>query len=137
MRTVLGRFFLPLAFATLAFAHSAGSVRGKLVQTEGKDPTVRVASGEVQIEADEDTWKVLRDERLKGSEIELEGREVAPGKFAVNGTHTHPVYVVKNGKRLYVTYWCDVCYIRTFVPGECWCCHKYTDLDLRESLDEQ
>jgi hypothetical protein len=45
------------------------------------------------------------------------------------------MFVHQGGKRLFVTYWCDVCSIRTYTPGLCLCCRKETDLDLRESLD--
>src|SRR5690349_5159949 len=93
IKTVLGRIFLFLAFASFAFANSASPLRGKLVQPEGKDPFIHTASSDVQLQADEDTWKVLRDERLKNADMELQGHESAPGKFSVDGTHTHPVFV--------------------------------------------
>jgi hypothetical protein len=31
-----------------------------------------------------------------------------------------------------VTYWCEVCAIRTYTPGECMCCQENTELDLRD-----
>jgi hypothetical protein len=31
-----------------------------------------------------------------------------------------------------ITYWCDVCSIRTYTPGKCWCCQQETTLDLRD-----
>jgi hypothetical protein len=31
-----------------------------------------------------------------------------------------------------VTYWCQVSYIRTYAPGECWCCQDDTALDLKD-----
>jgi hypothetical protein len=104
-------------------------------QSDGP-PTILVGSRAVRLQADDDTMKVLNDERLRGLDVEVMGHPDGAEQFVVNGTETHPVFVWRNGKRLYVTYWCDVCYIRTFVPGNCWCCQKYTDLDLRESLDE-
>jgi len=130
------RFLGMLALAAACFADTPGALRGKLIQPSDKDPVVQAGTGTVALEADEDTWKVLRDERLNNADVELLGQAKDSTHFAVSGTHTHPVFVHRDGKRLYVTYWCDVCYIRTFVPGKCWCCQKYTDLDLRENLDE-
>lgn len=137
MESVLARFLGLLALASISFAQSSSALRGKLVQDAGKDPLIDTGLQRVSLEADEDTWKVLRDSRLKGEVVELKGHVDKPGHFVVDGTHTHPVFLIRDGKRLYVTYWCDVCYIRYFVPGNCWCCQKYTDLDPREKLDEQ
>ena len=134
LRRTLG--FLLLA-APFALAQSSSSIRGKLIQQPGQDPFVEVSGRRIALEADEDTWKVLRDERLAGADVELLGTAKDPNRFAVAGTELHPVFVWKNNKRLYVTYWCDVCYIRTYVPGNCWCCQKYTLLDLREKLDDE
>ena len=46
--------------------------------------------------------------------------------------HTRPLYVIKDGKHLMVTFWCDTCSIRTYEPGPCWCCQRETELDLRD-----
>jgi hypothetical protein len=134
LRRTLGFLLLTAPFA---FAQSSSSLRGKLIQQPGQDPFIEVSGRRITLEADEDTWKVLRDERLAGADIELLGTAKDPNHFAVAGTELHPVFVWKNNKRLYVTYWCDVCYIRTYVPGNCWCCQKYTLLDLREKLDDE
>lgn len=78
---------------------------------------------------------VLNDKRLLGADLEAIGHFNSPGRFEVDSMHTKALIVHKDGKKLYVTYWCDVCYIRTFTPGTCVCCQKYTDLDLRESIE--
>ena len=31
-----------------------------------------------------------------------------------------------------VTYWCEVCAIRSYTPGLCVCCRDETTLDLRD-----
>jgi hypothetical protein len=136
-KVVILRILGFLALASIAFAQSSSSLRGKLIQQPDKDPVIEAGGRRVAIEADEDTWKVLRDERLAGADVELLGHANDAEHFTVAGTHLHPVYVWRDRKRLYVTYWCDVCYIRTYVPGNCWCCQKYTVLDLREKLDDQ
>ena len=131
--------FLPAAWAVaLAAAESKpqGSVRGTL-HTEA-DPTIETSSGRrVKLAGDKDTLGVLRDERLNGADFEALGHALDDDRFDVDRIHTRSLFVHRGGKRLMVTYWCDVCYIRTYTPGICWCCQKYTDLDLRESLDDR
>ncbi len=72
---------------------------------------------------------VLNDDRLANSDFETVGHFSDPSHFAVDPIHTHSLFVYQNGKKLMVTYWCDVCYIRTFAPGKCWCCQADTQLD--------
>lgn len=112
------------------------AIRGKLEQREGQAPTL-VVSGEktLELHGDDATMGVLKDKRIAGFDLEAIGHFVNPGLFEVDPIHTKALYVHKDGKRLLITYWCDVCYIRTYTPGVCWCCQKYTDLDLRETID--
>jgi hypothetical protein len=124
--------FLPIR-AALATEPKA-SVRGKLHTSE--DPVMELASGKkITLTGDADTLGVLRDERLNDSDFEALGRPQGDGRFDVDRIHTRSMFVHRGGKRLMVTYWCEVCYIRTYTPGKCWCCQKNTDLDLRETLD--
>ena len=76
---------------------------------------------------------VLADDRLNNADFEALGQRVDAGQFKIAPIHTRSLFVHQQGKRLMVTYWCDVCYIRTYTPGKCWCCQKDTELDLRES----
>ena len=84
------------------------------------------------LSGDADTLGVLKDERLADTDFEVAGKAVGVGKFAVNPIHTHALFVHQKGKRLMVTYWCDVCAIRTYTPGLCWCCRENTAVDLRD-----
>ena len=114
------------------------SLRGKLVRTPGGKPALQLADGkQVNLEGDGPTTAVLTDQRLLASDFEVLGHYDSPDRFEVDPIHLHAMFVHKDGKRLFISYWCDVCYIRTFAPGTCVCCQKYTDLDLRETLDEQ
>ena len=106
---------------------AASSLRGKL-QT-GAKPVLNIPKGPVALQGDEPTMAVLGDIRLKDADFEVDGHLVSPGRMAVDPIHTRSLFVFKDGKRLMVTYWCPVCSIRTYQPGECWCCHNYTDLD--------
>ncbi len=73
---------------------------------------------------------VLRDSRLAGVDLEVHGHTNAPAQFSIDKIHTRSLFSYRDGKKLMVTYWCDICYIRTFSPGKCWCCQENTRLDL-------
>jgi hypothetical protein len=109
------------------------SVKGKLVQHTGRPSVVRTESGqEIALSGDDDTQKVLHDPRLAGATLEAVGHFTSPGQFMVEPRYENNMFVLKDGKRLRITYWCDICSIRTYAPGTCVCCQKWTDLDLRD-----
>jgi hypothetical protein len=87
----------------------------------------------LELAGDEESMAVLSDRRLKGETIEVRGR-VDGGRFRLDPSHTSPLRVIRSGKRLFVTYWCDTCAIRTYAPGICVCCREDTELDLREAI---
>ena len=118
----------------LADAPSIG-IRGHL-EVGPKPVLVLPDNRRIQLQSDEPTMAVLADERLKDADFEVLGHYEAPDRFTVDHIHTRSLYVHKGDKRLMVLYWCDVCYIRTYSPGLCVCCRKYTDLDLRETEDQ-
>ena len=134
-RGVTRRLFFAALGSSVAFAASAPglSVRGKLGQSPDHQPALETSDHKlVTLEGDQPTLAVLHDERLLGDDLEALGHSGAAGHFVVDPIHNRAMFVHKDGKRLIITYWCDVCYIRTYSPGVCWCCQKYTDLDLRE-----
>lgn len=137
-RTFLGLIFLVAPAARLmASGNQSVSLRGKLKQEPGKEPYLLLPDGRrVTVGGDKDTNGVLNDARLKDTDFEVIGHFVSASRFEVDPIYKRALFVDKGGKRLYVTYWCDVCYIRTYTPGNCWCCQKYTALDLRETDDE-
>ncbi len=114
-----------IAFLAACFAVRAdvNILRGRLTNNR------RIAGTSVQ--GDESVEAVLSDERVIGMEIEVEG-EAKAGHFQANPIHTKPIHTYANGKRLIVSYWCDVCYIRFYKPGTCWCCQKESVLDLKD-----
>lgn len=113
------------------------AVRGKLEKAADGKPEIETADHRtVELHGDDPTMGVLKDERLAGKDFEALGHLGAGGIFEVDPINERAMFVHQGGKRLMITYWCDVCYIRTYTPGPCWCCQKYTDLDLREKLDE-
>jgi len=105
------------------------SVRGKLVE----GPAVVTKDGKrIQLTGDDPTLGVLRDKRVIAiaDDFEADGQFTAADKFTINPIHTRALFTYHNGKKEMITYWCDVCYIRTYTPGKCWCCQDDTKLDL-------
>jgi hypothetical protein len=103
------------------------TVRGKLIA----GPALQTSDGRrVSLTGDEPTMLVLNDERLAGADFEVAGHATSPSEFAIDPIHKKALFAYKGGKRLAVSYWCNVCYIRTWAPGKCVCCQDYTDLDL-------
>jgi len=129
-RNALALILLPAALR----ASEQSSVRGKLIQTADRVPALQTADARViLLDGDDGTRSVLSDERLLGMDLEALGRFTSAGHFLVDPIYKRAMFVHKNGKRLFITYWCNVCYIRTYTPGNCRCCQKYTDLDLTEN----
>lgn len=109
------------------------TIRGTLVQRSGQPPTIETADHRmISLDGDQPTKGVLNDKRLAGFDLEAKGHFTAADQFLVDPIHTKAMFVHKDGHVKVITYWCDVCYIRTYTPGPCWCCQKETLLDLRD-----
>jgi hypothetical protein len=138
MEVVTGRL-LEMTAGLLCLAACAGagvpglSVRGKLVRVDDRPALETSDRKPVYLEGDAATVGVLKDQRLRGTDFEVVGHFNSPGHFEIDPIHTRAMFVHKNGKRLTISYWCEVCYIRTYTPGTCVCCQKYTDLDLKDA----
>lgn len=110
------------------------NVRGKL--TPGVKPRLAAESGPLSLTGDPGTMLVLGDRRLAGFDLEVVGEPSGePGLFRVGPLHKRAMFVHRDGKRLMITYWCEVCSIRTFTPGVCMCCQDETAVDLKEKLE--
>ena len=126
-----------LAGACFAAEPQAVKIRGKLLQQAGKPPAIQTADQKlIFLDGDDATKGVLNDKRLAGFDLEARGHFTAPDRFLVEHIHTKALFVYKDGHPKLITYWCDVCAIRTYTPGICVCCQDYTTLDLRDP-DEQ
>jgi len=114
-----------LAFAALAVATEQTDVlRGHLRQPAGKPPVIETAGGKTYtVSGDEFTKAQMADPKLKGRQMELEGRHTSPSHFEAT-----KIFTIKDGKRYKATYWCDICSIRTHMPGLCMCCQADTEL---------
>ena len=125
-----------MALAGAFRAASHDSLRGRLRQLSGNKSALETASGKlVEVRGDEPTTGVLNDRRLAGQDLELIGERKSTDLFLVDPIHTKAMFVHKDGKRYFITYWCDICSIRTYTPGKCWCCQEETRIDLRERLE--
>ena len=135
----------PLAiFTVVCFADSpktpetrSTAIHGKLIQRENQTPAIETADHKLIVLAgDASTEHVLHDKRLAGLDLEAKGHSTAADRFQVDPFYTRALYVIKDGKRLMVTYWCEICSIRQYEPGPCWCCQRETKLDLHEPAPE-
>ena len=138
MGLVLRRSILT-QFATLVPILAAGkqaSIRGRLKLASAGVPVLALSDAQqIALRGDESTMGVLLDPRVRDMDFELIGTPTAMGAFEVGPIHTKAMYVHKGGQKLFVTYWCDICSIRTYTPGACWCCQEDTELDLRDRYD--
>jgi hypothetical protein len=127
-------FLLMMGLLSRAASVPGPSIRGKLARSSDQKPALEIGPNKLAyLQGDQATVGVLNDKRLWGTDFEAVGHFNSPDHFEIDAIHTRSMFVHKDGKRLMITYWCDVCYIRTYTPGTCVCCQKYTDLDLRES----
>jgi hypothetical protein len=110
------------------------SIRGRLVQREGRAPALKTAEGKlIALAGERESLAVLGDARLAPYEIELSGKFQTPERFAVGPfIESRSILVHKDGKTYTVSYWCPVCSIRSYTPGKCVCCQEETHLDLQE-----
>ena len=102
----------------------------------GTQPALAAGNQQVILTGDKATMSVLADDRLKDADFEVRGQQLANGTFQVDPIHTRAMFVHKGGKKLMISYWCEVCSIRTYTPGKCMCCQDETALDLKEKFDE-
>jgi hypothetical protein len=89
----------------------------------------------VKLTGDPSTIGVLNDKRVQGMELEVTGEPSPNGAIRILPIHKQGMFVLKDSKKLFITYWCEVCSIRTYTPGVCLCCQDETALDLRDKLD--
>jgi hypothetical protein len=93
------------------------------------------SEGEIELAGDGPTTAVLADSRLRDADFEAIGERTAATRFKIDPIHMRNMFVHRAGKRLMISYWCEVCSIRTWSPGPCMCCQDETALDLKESFE--
>ena len=112
------------ALARSEGAKSSATLQGKLVNAGDSVPILKTEDKDYRLAARTD-WLLhtLQDERLAGREIRVEGELQADGKFKVDHFFT-----LRDGKVYKVRYFCEVCNIEAFEPGNCVCCQQPTEL---------
>jgi hypothetical protein len=123
---------LLIPMAPVCFAAGGTSpLRGKLTQQPGKPPAIETEGHQlVLLTGDKPTEAILKDKRLAGMEFEVMGHFSSQAEYAVDPIEKRALLVHKDNKIYRVTYYCDVCSIRTYFPGPCMCCQEETRLDL-------
>ena len=112
------------------------TIEGKLIVRQGAAAILETAGHQaIELSGDPSTQKVLHDERLNGMTAQATGHYIAPGKFLLDPQHKRALLVRKGETLKMITYWCEVCQLRSYTPGPCVCCQGETDLDLR-NLDD-
>ena len=98
------------------------SLQGELVVKKGQEAVLEGGGKPVPLTSDRrSTSDTLSDSRLSGRELKVVGKYRDDGSFEV-----HEFFVV-HGKSLYrIIYFCEVCNITTFSPGNCMCCQNPT-----------
>lgn len=120
--------FALFAAAAAPLRAASARVRGYLRQSA----ELETGGGKrIQLAGDTETSAVLRDSRLFGQEMVAVGQRDGDARFRVEPIHEQGLFVLRDGKPLVITYWCEVCSIRTYSPGKCMCCQEETQLDLR------
>ena len=114
-----------LAAATLAYpqeSRPAPPLQGKLIQT-ARGPMLRIKGRDLPLSTVR-TWHLntLKDKRLAGREIRVEGDWAPDGTFKLSEFHT-----VKGGRLYRMRYYCEVCNIESLEPGDCVCCQAPTE----------
>ena len=99
-------------------APAGQALQGKLIIAAGQAPALETGDRRtVRLTADEDTTKILNDSRLNGFEVEARGHFTAPDRFLIDPIHTRALLVHRDSKLKLITYFCDVCNIRAYIPG--------------------
>lgn len=98
------------------------SLQGKLQLQNGK-PVLSTAGGKgIRLTSgDETVMETLSDPEVAGKELKVVGKPGADGSFEVQ-----EFYVVRGNSLYRLIYFCDVCHITTFRPGNCECCQRPT-----------
>jgi hypothetical protein len=137
-RTAISLSLLAPAWA-LAPASTSARLRGRLVHSDGQPPILETADGRrFRLEADPESLAVLHDERVRTELFEAAGQPAPPDAFRLDPIYRKAMFVVRDGKPLVITYWCEVCAIRTYSPGRCQCCQDETAFDPRDpALEDQ
>lgn len=133
------RFSAILLFTPVAAIAAGGraTISGRL-QTSGTGPVLlKTQDGRlITLEGDVSTKAVLSDPRVIKEQFEAIGEWKSPEAFLIDPIHRKALFIRRGSQLLVITYWCEVCAIRTYAPGRCQCCQEDTALDPRDPAVE-
>ncbi len=118
-------FFLSMSAVAPAFVMGGKAdvaIQGKLVVEDGPAAVLQSKDRAIPLTSDRKSIaETLRDSRLSGRELKVLGQFLEDGRF-----EAHEFFVVRGGSLYKVIYYCEVCNITTFAPGNCVCCQAPT-----------
>lgn len=129
------RFSAILLFTPVAAIAAEGraTVTGRLQSSTGGSVLLKTEDGRlITLEGDVSTKAVLRDPRVIKEHFEAVGEWKSADSFLIDPIHKKALFIRRDGQLLVITYWCEVCAIRTYAPGRCQCCQEDTALDPRD-----
>lgn len=99
-------------------------LQGRLINSPGSSPVLKTKEKDLPL-AGRTVWLLhtLQDKRLADREIRVEGEWQPDGSLKVNHFFT-----LRDGKVYRVRYFCEICNIEAFEPGNCVCCQQPTEL---------
>lgn len=125
---------IPIAALSMQSADGGpDTIRGKLVRPPAKPAVLETPEGPITLEGEPETLAVLGDERLTGADMEFRGKRIARDRFRIGPFfESKSMFVHRDGKRYTISYWCEICSIRTYTPGKCMCCQEETQITFQE-----
>ncbi len=111
-----------IVFPAVGFEQGTATLQGTLEFAKDGTPMLRTADGEVALgSGSKPLSDTLKDTRLSGRTLKVVGRTGKNSSFDVNE------FFVVRGENLYrIIYYCEVCNITAFSPGNCVCCQRPT-----------
>lgn len=107
---------------SFALEKEAVTIKGKLIVVPGKMPVLESQGNSISLlSTDESITETLKDPRNSGKQLEVKGEFRKDGSLDVSEFWViHPDGLYK------IIYYCNVCHITVFSPGNCICCQQPT-----------
>ena len=131
VRTALLLALTLLAGSALAETPSGQTtIRGHVVPSkpvvQHSDETVKLIGEDgktYQLVVEADNYHTLHDPKLAGRLWEIVGHPQEAGRFEVR-----QLFTIVDGVRHKVQYYCEICHIVSYRPGQCMCCQEEVEL---------
>ncbi len=110
--------------ASPAAQKSPVTLDGTIIVEKDSGSVLQVQGGHVRLSgADDSIAQTIRDERISGKHLRVSGEYRKDGSFQVSD-----LFVVHPDGLYRIIYFCDVCHITSFKPGNCVCCQQPTKM---------